>query len=227
METLLLLAAASFLLVGLNISYGVSVSGGGVTINKSVVRTGDHIPGWQVALPAGTAGTLSTRTDDDTGVITAAGHALIVGDKVDVYWDGGLRYGMTVSAVAGNDITVGTLAGEIGAGDAFPVQATAVVITKQVDIVLALDGDNISLIAFSLEFTQTSETSKGHIDLQDSGDLTIEEIDLTANQAIVYDIDGGAANVFTGNPITNAHASNGSSSNAATLKIVAAVDSTP
>ena len=91
-----------------NATYGLSLSIGGVTIQPaSIVRTGDHPNVFEVPLPPGTSGTLSTRTDDDTGVITAAGHTLQVGDKVNVYWSGGRRYGMTVSAVAGNDVTVG------------------------------------------------------------------------------------------------------------------------
>ena len=211
-------------------TYSVSLAAGGVSIQNSVARTGDHPQGYEVPLPVGKAGTLSTRTDNDTGVITAAGHGLIVGDKVNVFWTtapAGRRYGMTVSAVAGNDVTVGTLGGEIGAGDNFPVQGTAVVITKQVSINPAIEGDAIQVIGLVVESTTTGSTAKAHLDMQDSGGASIEALDLTANVPRIFDIAGGDTNLFTGNPITVSKAANGSSSEALTLKIVSMEDSTP
>jgi hypothetical protein len=55
----------------------------------------------------------------------------------------------------------------------------------------------------------------------------VEEVDLEANAVLVWDITGGATNVFTGNPITKVMASNGSSSATAVLRILGAVDATP
>ena len=211
-----------------NATYGVSFSVGGISIQPAgIVRTGDHPNPYEVELPPGTAGSLSTRTDDDTGIITAAGHALIVGDKVNVFWSGGKRYGMTVSAVAGNDVTVGTGAGETGSGDVFPAASTTVVITKQVSINTQIDGDNIEIIGIMAQASDPASTTKAHIDMQDSGGATIEALDLTANQPLVYDIAGGVANIFTGNPITVTKAANGSSSETLTLKILSLEDSTP
>ena len=210
-----------------NAIYSVSLTAGGVAIQKAVTRTGDHPQGYEVPLPPGKAGTLSTRTDNDTGVVTAAGHTLIVGDKVNVFWTSGKRYGMTVSAVAGNDVTVGTGAGEIGAGDNFPAQGTAVVITKQVSINTAIDGDAIQVIGLLAETASPNSTAKAHVDMQDSGGASIEAIDLTANVPRVFDIAGGDANIFSGNPITVSKAANGSSTESFTLKIVSLEDSTP
>jgi hypothetical protein len=63
--------------------------------------------------------------------------------------------------------------------------------------------------------------------MQDSGPATIEEIDLTANAPVVYDITGGAANVFTGNPIVTTKASHNDTANTATLKICGVADASP
>lgn len=211
-----------------NATYGLSLSIGGVTIQPaSVVRSGDHPNVFEVPLPVGAAGTLSTRTDNDTGVVTAAGHTLLVGNKVNVFWSGGRRYGMTVSAVAGNDVTVGTLAGEVGAGDAFPAQGTAVVITKQVQINSQIDGDEIEIIGVIAESSNPASTAKAHVDMQDSGNVTVRQFDLTANQPQIHDIAGGAANPYTGNQIEKTLAANGSSTEALTLKILSLEDSTP
>ena len=211
-----------------NATYGLSLSIGGVTIQPaSIVRTGDHPNVFEVPLPPGTGGTLSTRTDDDTGVITAAGHALQVGDKVNVYWSGGRRYGMTVSAVAGNDVTVGTGAGEVGSGDVFPAQSTAVVITKQVQINSQIDGDAIQIIGIMAQSADPNSTTKVNVDMQDSGNASIEVLDLTANQPVITDVAGGATNIYTGNVIEKTLAANGSSTETITLKLLSLEDSTP
>lgn len=198
-------------------TYGVSLAVGGVSIQKPVVREGDHPNSYEVKLPAGKSGTLSTRTSDTAGTVTAASHGLAQNDVVDVHWGtSSVRYGMTVGIVAGDDVPVSG-----GAGDVLPAANTAVVITKQVSINTQIDGDAIQIIGF------ISEGAKAHVDMQDSGNATIEEIDLAADAAIIHDIAGGATNVFTGNPIAKTKASNGSSSVEATLKIVSLEDSTP
>jgi len=68
------------------------------------------------------SGTLSTRTDDDDGVVTvAAGHGVSAEDLVNVLWaSGGLRVGMSVSMAAATTVTVSG-----GSGDALPVVDTA------------------------------------------------------------------------------------------------------
>jgi len=211
-----------------NGTYSQSLTVGGLTIQPvSVIRTGDHPNTYEVVLPVGTAGTLTTRTDDDTGVITVASHSLIVGDRVNVFWSGGRRYGMLVSSQTGTTITVGTAGGDIGAGDVFPATSTPVVITKQVLINTAIDGDTIQILGIIAIATIGTSTAKAHIDMQDAGSASIEAINLTANVPIIYDVAGGASNVFTGNPITKSYAANGSATEELTLKILSLEDSTP
>jgi hypothetical protein len=53
-----------------------------------------------VDLPAGKAGTLTTRTNNTDGAATlSAGHGILTADVVDIYWDGGCRYGAIVGTV--------------------------------------------------------------------------------------------------------------------------------
>ncbi len=75
-------------------------------------------------------GSLTTRTDADTGVVTAPNsrglaHGITDSHTVSVWWPGGRRTAMTVSSVTGTAITV-----DGGAGDNFPVLGTAVEIGK-------------------------------------------------------------------------------------------------
>ena len=218
----LVLLSFGFCLLGATFAYGISLSGGGMSISQSITRTGDHPNTYEVPLPVGAAGTLSVRTDNDTGTVTAAGHGLVNGDKIDLFWAGGRRYGMTVGTIAGNDVPI-----DLGAGDNLPSASTAVVITKQVVINTAVDGDAIQIIGIVAETSNPASTAKAHIDMQDTGAASIEPIDLVANTPKVYDIAGGATNIFTGNVITVSKAANGSATEPMTLKIMSLEDSTP
>jgi hypothetical protein len=206
-----------------NATYGLSLSVGGITIQPaSIVRTGDHPNPYEVELPPGKSGTLSTRTDNDTGIVTAVGHGLAQNDKVDVFWSGGRRYGMTVGVIAGNDVPI-----DLGAGDNLPVATTPVVITKQVQINSQIDGDAIQIIGIMAQSADPASATKVNVDMQDSGSASIEVLDLTANQPQIHDIAGGAVNPFTGNVIEKSLAANGSSTETITLKILSLEDSTP
>lgn len=202
----------------------ISASIGGVSISRTISRTGSGVIAVEETLPAAKAGTLTTRTDDNTGEATlSGGHGITDGMIVDVYWSGGVRYGMTVGTVASNVVPI-----DLGAGDVLPAQATAITLVQQVPITVSIDGDNVKHITFSIETTDTSLTTKGHILFEDAAGDDIAEIDLTANEPQQYDIQGGAiTNPFTGDPITIIRATNANSSVAATLKIVGVYDATP
>ncbi len=188
----------------------------------------DSLSAYEVPLPAILAaqtGTLDTRTDDDTGVAgLATGHGITTADVVDVYWSGGVRYGMDAT-VSGDDVTI-----DGGAGDALPVATTAVTVVVQTEInPLNLDGDNAQIVA--VVYRNNSDTvAKAHLDLQDSGDATIAEHDLVHENVagglnFLTDIASGDTNIYTGNPITKGFASHNSTS-AATLFVLAGIDST-
>lgn len=189
----------------------------------------DSMSVYEVTLPALVAaqsGTLTTRTDDDTGVATlSTGHGIITNDVVDVYWSGGVRYGMTAT-VSVNAVTV-----DGGAGDVLPTQDDPVTVVKQTEInPLNLDGDNAQIVG--VFYRNPNDTgAKAHIDFQDSGSASIEELDLvheTANGGMnhITNIAAGDTNIYTGNPITKGFASHDSTS-AGTLFVLAGIDSTP
>lgn len=204
-------------------TYGVSVSAGGVTLQASVTRTEDGVIGVEASLPAGKAVTGWTKTDADTAECTLpSGHGYSNGN-FDVYWSGGLRYGVP------GTISTNTLTLDGGSGTDFPTTSTTgVVVCRQVQVNVAIDGDALGLLAAKLEITSDSAaTSDGHATFEDSAGDDIANVTLNANEVQVWDIEGGASNPFTGDPITVAYCSNGNSSYAATLKIVGVVDSTP
>ena len=175
------------------------------------------------ALVAAQTGTLSTRTDDDTGVATlSTGHGIQNADVCDVYWATGVRYGMTAT-VATNEVTLNG-----GAGDNLPAQSTPVTVVKQTAVEVNFDGDTLKIIG--IFYRNTADTgAKAHLDLQDAGDVTIEEVDLVHEKANgglnrIWDIENGDTNVFGGNRITHGAASHDSGS-AGTLFILAGISS--
>lgn len=211
----------------MTVSYTVNVQGGGRSIIQPVTRTGDSTPNIEIALPAGTAGTLTTRTDNDTGVVTVASHGITTSDTVDVYWSGGKRYGVDVTATTATTISI-----DIGSGDNLPSTSTPVVIVKQVVANLQLDGDNAKIVAVSYEMAPAAGDGYGcRVTLFDAvnggGSAVGSGLTLLANQPNICDITGGATNLYTGNVISSLVASNGSSSYDAKLKIIAEVDATP
>jgi hypothetical protein len=106
----------------------------GTTQQQTTTITGTTATKFNFTLPAASTGTLTTRTDDNTGVVTAAsGHGIVTSDTVCVFWtdtNGDLQYrsGMTAT-VATNAITVGGGDGTTGIS-VLPAASTAVTISK-------------------------------------------------------------------------------------------------
>jgi len=205
-----------------SIAYGVSVG----SIQSTVVRTGDQAIDLELSLPAGNAGTLTTRTDNDTGIVTvASGHGILDTDYVDVYWSGGKRYNVDVTAVTSTTISI-----DLGSGDNLPSSSTAVVICKRVTVNLAIDGDNVSLIALAIDNVSSSGYGSrlSFFDAINCGGSAVGSgLTLSPNVPQVYDITAGMTNPLTGAPILSISATNGDSTYASTLKIKGVQDVTP
>lgn len=203
-------------------SYGLSVNIGGVSIQKSIVRSADHPNPYEVEMEAAKALSAWVKTDANTAAGNLPGGHGYTDGKFDVYWTGGKRVDVD------GTISTNALSLDGGSGDDFPASAnTTVVACKQVTINTAIDGDAIKIAALSLEYTDSSAASRGRLLFEDAAGDDIASVDLVGNAPIVYDVEGGAVNPFTGDPITVCRASHESTSLAATLKIASLEDSTP
>jgi hypothetical protein len=186
---------------------------GGLTVNSRAVREGETQISHDVEIPAAKTGTLSTRSDNDTGVVTLGeGHGITDADTVDVYWTGGMRYGMTVTGYDTTTITV-----DVGSGDNFPIATTAVIVGVRVTIDSDFDGDNVTMIAAYC-------AERAHVNFREEDETSILAVELTAGEAWVWLSDVGAANPLTGDPVGEIIVTQTGTS-AATLKIIALVDS--
>lgn len=208
------------------VTHAQSISGGGITIQTMpVTRTNSGTIALEDTLNAAKSGTLTTRTDNNTGTLTmTAGHGLTTGQIVDIYWDGGVQRTVTVGTVATNSVPI-----DLGIGDNLPTANTAVTVCVQKAINLAIDGDNAKILAVVLETVDKTLRTAANVQFLDSAADVIAEIDLVANVPQVWDIEGGSANPFTGDPITNLKASqaNSTSTETYTLKIVGVQDASP
>jgi hypothetical protein len=208
------------------VTHGQSISGGGITIQPvPVTRTNSGSIGLEDTLNTAKTGTLSTRTDDNTGTLTmTTGHGITTGQIVDIYWSGGVQRTVTVGTVSVDSVPF-----DLGIGDNLPIATTAVTVCVQKSIGLAIDGDNADIVAVILETNDKTIRTAGNVQFLDAASDVIAEIDLVANVPQVWDIEGGSANPFTGDPITNLKASQAGSSSTETytLKILGVQDASP
>jgi hypothetical protein len=206
------------------VTHAQSISGGGVTIQPlAITRTNSGAIGLEETANAAKTGTLSTRTDNTDGELTmTTGHGITTGQIIDLYWTGGVRYGVIVGTVATNAVPISG-----GAGDNLPTASTAITAVVQLSVNLAIDGDETDILAVIFETTDTSIRTAAHIQFRDASNDEIAEIDFVTNVPQVWDIAGGSANPFTGDPITNLKVSQANSSTTATLKIIGVQDASP
>ena len=88
---------------------------------------------------AAKSGTLTTRTDNAAGTMTmTSGHGINTGDKVDIFWEGGSRYNVTVGTVSTNSVPISS-----GSGDNLPSTSTALKVCIPVVSDLLVTGDDV------------------------------------------------------------------------------------
>jgi hypothetical protein len=174
---------------------------GGRSLQSNISRTAEgEIAQPSLALNTGKSGTLSTRTDNDTGVITLAeGHGITALDVVDVYWSGGLRYGMTVS-----DPQATTIAVDVGAGDNLPTQGAAVIVCVRKSVAMPLDGDLLTVLA-------VQAAQRASVVFLDESSTVLLALDLTAGEAYRW-VSGQGTNPLAGVVVATVGVSSGSTS---------------
>jgi hypothetical protein len=180
-----------------------------------VSRSRDGAGQWTPSVPAGNAGSLTTRTDNDTGIITlSAGHGLQNGDKVDVFWSGGRRYNMT-AGVNVNAVTV-----DLGSGDNLPAQNAAVVVCRHQVVNAVFDPDDVAVLL-------VTASRRSSIVFVDSGNQTLLALDLDAGECCLWWINSGITRPMAGNPVAAIWVANGDPAAASDVTVAVVYDATP
>lgn len=201
-------------------SHSISGTLGGRSLSRSVSTSADSdtVLGGTAApitLYAGKTVTDWVKADANTATCNLpAGHGYTSG-VFDVYSSAGLiyRYGVT------GTIVTNALSLDGGTGDDFPVSATlGIICCKQQQVDVSLDGDNAALVGVMAD-------CNGHVDMQTAASASIRAFSLYADEPDLWDSDQ-AVNPYTGDPITKAKCSNGTTTDGS-LQILISQDSTP
>ena len=157
--------------------------------------------------PGGKTGTLTTRTDNDTGTLTmVSGHGLTTGDKVDIFWAGGSRYNVTVGTVSGNSVPI-----DVGSGTNLPSTSTAVVVCKPQQFSCQVDGDLVVAVGFG-------STNKIIVTFFDASNAVLLSKEVVAGQIWSWDENTVDTNPFAGMAVSYVKLSNGGTA-AADIKL--------
>lgn len=172
----------------------VTVGGeiGGASIAGTIKRTATGSVSQQFTADAAKAGTLTTRSSDTAGTLTlGVSHGVATSDVVDLYWDGGRRYGVTVGTVSGTSVPISG-----GSGDVLPAADTAVTCAVQQVIDIDFEGDLLVAIGAVCG-------KRGQLSLMESTTNHLH-IDLAAGEPWMWAKDAGFANPIAGDGITHA-----------------------
>lgn len=129
------------------ITQNVQYNGQNYAVNRTV-NGNEHAGSAPVGgVAAANQGELTVRTDANTGTLTmdSGAHGIITGDRLDVYWSGGSRYGMTVGTVSGTTVPI-----DGGTGDDLPALNSDVFAAVPNVGTLSVVGNNATgMLAFS------------------------------------------------------------------------------
>lgn len=153
-------------------------------------------------VPAAKTGTLTTRTDNDTGTFTmTTGHGFLTNDKIDVFWTGGSRRTMTAT-VTGDSVVL-----DGGTGDVLPSATTAITAMKPTSVPMVLTGDNVDALAVACP-TAVS----GWVVFKASGTVVVGYQLPAGAKAKVWASNMGITNPLAGASVTTVEFSHGSTS---------------
>lgn len=186
--------------------------------NTPITETGDQQQSFEITLPAGEAGVVTSGGGTAAGVLTVTAHSISNSDIVDIYWVGGARFGVTIDTSDANTMTFDDT--PAATGDVLPADTTAIVVTLRFIVNTAIDGDEVQMFGIGCD-------QKCQCTFYDVGDAIIKQYSLPiANAVETFYQSSAEANPLTGNPITYAMVSNGTVTDA-TLTILSLEDSTP
>lgn len=154
-------------------SLNFSMSIGGRALTGNLSQEDESVEVQDILLPAGIAGTLSTRTDANTGILTvASGHGITSSDTIMVSWEGGVQRVVDVTATTSTTISI-----DLGVGDDLPVATTAVVVSKTV----------VSAIAVTtLKALAVKNKSRIYFDFKSGASATLKAQDTPAGQGYFW-----------------------------------------
>jgi hypothetical protein len=186
----------------------------GKTFRRTVSASADGAVYKDPQLTAAKTGVLTTRTDDNTGTFTMdSGHGIASTNRVDVYWDGGSRYGMTAT-VTGDSVVL-----DGGGGDVLPAADTDITAMKpQLESFAVTAADLQSLLCG----TSANGTQMWAV-FREADTTLVAAVQVTADGDYIWEDTNGADNPF-GADVADVYLSHGDSAATRTVNAVALVN---
>lgn len=186
-----------------------AVTIGGVSFpNLSTTVDGDGLLSVSKNAAAAKEGTLTTRTDNDTGTLTmSTGHGITTSAKVDIYWDGGNRYNVTVGTVSGNSVPI-----DLGSGDNLPVADTTIYVRVLEVENFVVEGDDIQVMAFTSLY-------EGRITLRDASSAVLFSEYLSAGETYYWYAASGVTNPVAGDSVAEVAFSHSNTEGTCAMKV--------
>jgi hypothetical protein len=122
----------------------------GLTQQKlTVVDDAEAVKVSGMTVPVAQPATLTVRTNNTDGSLTMtnAGHGIVTGQRLDLYWTGGKRFYAVAGTVAG---AVVPFTGSTGGGDNLPIATTSLAVGIPTSAAFRVTGDNVTAILLSL-----------------------------------------------------------------------------
>ncbi len=174
------------------------IQNGSVTANGVERRT--------PTLAAAKVGTLTTRTDDNTGTFTmVTGHGFITSDVVDVFWSGGSRRGMTATVTGDSAVLDG------GSGDVLPIATTGITAMEPTEEAFAADATATGVCVVA------ACPVNGYVVFRDASDVVLYTCQIRAGYLAVIWVTGMGANPLVSAAVANVLFSHGDSTQSQTL----------
>lgn len=192
-------------------TYNRALTVTGLAFGVSTTISSDVGMPFSLSCAAAKIGSLTTRTDNDTGTLTMnSGHAITTGQRLDLFWSGGSRVGMTVGTVATNSVPI-----DGGSGDNLPIATTAITAQVPTEQAFAVTGNSVVVLA-------CGATVGGAVTFTDSSNVLIFSKTLTSTitNYVWASIDGGT-NPLAGGTVAKVFLSNASSAGAGTVSGIA------
>ncbi len=185
----------------------VTVGMAGETATSSKTKTQDGVAAATPTATPAAAGTLTTRTSSSAGVVTTDDTTLVTGDVAILTWvdpDDGLtlkhRYNVDCDTVAAYVITFSG-----GSGDDLPVQGTVVNASKQIDVDMTFDPEDVEVFCVSTNV-------RGVCVFLDGTDTEKLVTDMGTGEIALWTKVSGFTRPFSGTPITRVLVGSGDTS---------------
>lgn len=164
-------------------------------------------------LAAAKTGTLTTRTNSTTGTLTmSASHGITTGARLDLYWSGGSRYGITAGTVSVNSVPISG-----GTGDDLPAQDAAV--TAMVPQKEAFAAPYAALQSLLVGCSRPATAV-----FLDAGDAEVFAAVVEENDGYIWEVNDGSDNPFDATDVASVYLSHGYSSGSAQVSAVAGLN---